>query len=216
MKLWLAVYFILTAVNSLEAQFAHGVAENKVILFTNIHSTNCAFVKFSNDSTYDVNNIRVHANCGCVKIQNYPTYLRAHEEGYLTLLFSNPFDGGRKLNTLLIEGEPMFVKKIELVNYFFSEHPQVLGDTIIHLPEICLHNSSKNIVILGDNSLSNVNISLVKNPHMTYELSPILPLANGCFKRILKITLEAQKLLKEGKTIVQVRVDNNNVIASID
>lgn len=180
----------------------------KVITYTNIHSQNNFSLQLRNDTQTRIQGIKVHADCGCVAIKDWPRVLDIGEKGNVDLSLSSIISQ-RKVNKVLVEGSSNFSKQFELINYFFSERPQVFGDTIIHLAELPPKNSLRAVVIIGDGSMENIKTSLDQNLNLQCELSQALEIknGNGCYKRILRIALEPDKLLREGKSMVYVRID---------
>jgi hypothetical protein len=200
----------------------HGMCEGseKVILFTNILTPSSTSLNFRNDTATKVEDIKYHVDCGCVVIQDCPSRLERGEIGKINISFKPPAQGQRKINTIILTGSPAFSKRIDLVNYFFSDIPQVFGDTNIHIAELPGKNSAEAVIVIADKTLGDTQFLFDSSPYIHCVLSPPLPIenGNGCFKRILEIELsDAGKLLNEGRKMISTRVNSNRqIVVTVD
>jgi hypothetical protein len=197
------------------ASLAFAGDDSRYLFFTKIDSETSHSIPIMNDTSAIVTDITASVDCGCVKLRHSPSSLLPGEVQYIDFSSIPMFHEQRKVNNLVVQGSPDFLRKICIVNYFYSDHPQIFGNTIIHLRELGSKNAVNKIAIIGTQNISLLNVFSQCGDAFTYSLSKPVKIANGgdCYKRIMIFSLNSKELLQEGKEMVYVRAaaENNNL-----
>jgi Protein of unknown function (DUF1573) len=166
-------------------------------------------IPITNSGSIPIADIKAQADCGCIRIETFPKTIKAGETESIVFSIMQPGQDERKINTIAIEGKPDFRESIKVVNYFYSEVPQIFGQTVVHLPELPTPPPLITALIIGDNTINALSVKV--EPDNQPGIRPVLADAaefkgqSGCFKRILKIKLDPAALMRANKEMIYIR-----------